>query len=1051
MASAGERAGVALVIGIGEYLHAEQVRPLRFAARDAEAMAGVLTDVAVCGFPAEKVRVLTDAEATRDAVTHHLARWLPEQAKGAEIAVIFFAGHGAVQRIGHREEGYLLAHDADPDELATRGILMSDLARWIEAIDAGAVVVCLDCCHAARLIPRGDSPTAELIPRDMRLYPAMLQALTGRGRYLLAACDDGQVSVEAESWGHGLFTYHLLEGLRGAGDRDGDGRVGIAELFEYVALAVDRDARAVGSVQHPWSSAIGPGGVFLSTLSSSTVTNTATLDPLVPLPGARDPATGHLIARLETLRRSRDPGAIPEIFAALVHPEPEVRQRAKLAARALGWEQTSATIVELARRGVAEPMRSVLEGLAAFESHRDVVALLDRLVVLLQGDLRNQAILLLERKRLVLEMEKTAGVFRAIQSPLRLTRVLGQGLFTSAYAATDEEDGLGVVVRVLRPEFAGQPAVRTQFLDLARQSRRLIHQNLVLTREARAFPEHDLYFVVRDHVEGTTLRAALFAGAEFSPERVLAILGPLALALGEVHRAGLVHGGVKPSNLFVAAGDRVVLGDPSLSVLALGAARERLAYDYRYAAPEMFQGSGTVGPAADLYALGCVAFELACGRPPFAADNPFELAAMHLSRPPETPSQLGSRLGPPGDELLLKLLAKSPSGRCATAHEVVRALEGFVRTAAAPSRAAAVASGVETSEGATLGRRDSPRLDEAVSIFSFDPHTLAPSLSAASDSIPSGLTSIPRRLGRYEVIRLLGRGGMGSVYLARDVALERPVAVKVLDGIRHPGSAVARFRREARASAKLAHPGILQIHDIGEQDGVLFLALEYVGGGSLSRRLREQGPLEPEAAARLLLELAQAVHHAHEQGIIHRDLKPSNVLLTESGTPKIADFGLAKLLDESRQDEVNLTAAGTLIGTPAYMAPEQVRGEVDTIGPATDVYGLGTILYECLTGRSPFPGGSAIEVLYSHLERMPAIPRQIRPEIPAALERICLKCLAKDPSQRYAGAGELTRALVQFLGGEESPDSPIPAGSHSPQDRPTRWSRLLRWLVAPRP
>src|SRR5262249_12999348 len=158
---------------------------------------------------------------------------------------------------------------------------------------------------------------------------------------------------------------------------------------------------------------------------------------------------------------------------------------------------------------------------------------------------------------------------------------------------------------------------------------------------------------------------------EFSPERVLSILGQLALALGEVHRAGLVHGGVKPSNIFLAASDRVVLGDPGLSVPALGAARERLAYDYRYAAPELFQGVGTVAPAADLYALGCVAFELVCGCPPFAADNPFELAAMHLGRPPETPSQLGSRLGPPGDEPLLRLLAKSPSGRFASAHEVV--------------------------------------------------------------------------------------------------------------------------------------------------------------------------------------------------------------------------------------------------------------------------------------------------------------------------------------------------------------------------------------------
>ena len=163
-----------------------------------------------------------------------------------------------IHRIGHRDEGYLLPYDADPDDIVTRGLLMTDLARWIEAIDAGTVIVCLDCCHAAKVLPRGES-SAESLRRDMRIRPAMLQELTGRGRYLIASCDDGQVSLEAETWGHGLFTYHLLDGIRGAGDRDGDGRIGVAELFEHVAEAVERDARALGTIQKPWSCSIGCG------------------------------------------------------------------------------------------------------------------------------------------------------------------------------------------------------------------------------------------------------------------------------------------------------------------------------------------------------------------------------------------------------------------------------------------------------------------------------------------------------------------------------------------------------------------------------------------------------------------------------------------------------------------------------------------------------------------------------------------------------------------------------------------------------------------------
>jgi uncharacterized caspase-like protein len=210
------------------------------------------------------VKLLTDQSASRDTVAHHLFKWLPEQARGAEIAVIYFAGHGMIHQIGQREEGYLLPYDADPDDLVTRGLLMAELARWIEAIDAGAVVLCLDCCHAAKVIPRG--PTRpESQTRDMGIRPAMLQELAGRGRYLIASCDSGQVSVEAEKWGHGLFTYHLLDGIRGAGDRDGDGRIGVTELFEYVSEAVERDAHDLGMIQKPWSCSVGPGRIYLST------------------------------------------------------------------------------------------------------------------------------------------------------------------------------------------------------------------------------------------------------------------------------------------------------------------------------------------------------------------------------------------------------------------------------------------------------------------------------------------------------------------------------------------------------------------------------------------------------------------------------------------------------------------------------------------------------------------------------------------------------------------------------------------------------------------
>src|SRR3954447_22848562 len=167
-----ERAGAAVLIGIGDYLHQEQVWPLRYAARDAEAMAAILRDSEVCGFPAHKIKLLTDQSASRETVASHLSKWLPEQAHGTEIALVYFAGHGMIHRVGHREEGYLLPYDADPDDMVTRGLPMTDVARWIEAIDAGAVIVCLDCCHAGMVIPRGGK-SAESLVRDMRIRPAM--------------------------------------------------------------------------------------------------------------------------------------------------------------------------------------------------------------------------------------------------------------------------------------------------------------------------------------------------------------------------------------------------------------------------------------------------------------------------------------------------------------------------------------------------------------------------------------------------------------------------------------------------------------------------------------------------------------------------------------------------------------------------------------------------------------------------------------------------------------------------------------------------------------
>ncbi len=315
-----------------------------------------------------------------------------------------------------------------------------------------------------------------------------------------------------------------------------------------------------------------------------------------------------------------------------------------------------------------------------------------------------------------------------------------------------------------------------------------------------------------------------------------------------------------------------------------------------------------------------------------------------------------------------------------------------------------------------------------------------PSSRATTDPFPSSLraagpapveglagTTVPG----YEVLDVLGQGGMGVVYRARQVGLNRLVALKMLK----PGAAGnpesrRRFLAEAEAVARLRHPHIVQVFENGEHAGQSYLVLEYCPGGSLEKKLAGS-PLPAAEAARLTEALARAVHAGHENGIIHRDLKPANVLLAEDGTPKVTDFGLARRLDEAGQ-----TATGDVLGTPSYMAPEQATGRAKQAGPPADVYALGAILYECLSGRPPFKATTAVETLRQVLEEEPVPPRLLNPAGPRDLETVCLKCLRKDPARRYRTAGELAEDLRRYQTGE-----PVAARPVGRLERAWLWAR----------
>jgi WD40 repeat protein/tRNA A-37 threonylcarbamoyl transferase component Bud32 len=283
----------------------------------------------------------------------------------------------------------------------------------------------------------------------------------------------------------------------------------------------------------------------------------------------------------------------------------------------------------------------------------------------------------------------------------------------------------------------------------------------------------------------------------------------------------------------------------------------------------------------------------------------------------------------------------------------------------------------------------------------------------------------------YEILGELGRGGMGVVYKARQVKLGRLVALKMILAGGHAGADdLTRFKTEAEAIARLQHPNIVQIYEIGERDGLPFFALEFCPGGSLAKKLARV-PLQPKEAAALVEALARAMQAAHHRGIIHRDLKPANVLLAEDGAPKITDFGLAKKLDTP-----GATSTGVIMGTPSYMPPEQAAGKNKAVGPRADIYALGAILYELLTGRPPFTAATSVDILLQVMQDEPVPVRRLQPKVPRDLETICLTCLQKDPTRRYPTASELSDDLYRYLKGE-----PVRARPVGTVERLLKWSR----------
>src|SRR5881275_1178714 len=287
-------------------------------------------------------------------------------------------------------------------------------------------------------------------------------------------------------------------------------------------------------------------------------------------------------------------------------------------------------------------------------------------------------------------------------------------------------------------------------------------------------------------------------------------------------------------------------------------------------------------------------------------------------------------------------------------------------------------------------------------------------------------------LGDYELLEDVGRGGQGVVFRARQKRLNRTVALKVISLGQWASKAhLKRFRLEAEAAAKLEHPGIVPIHEVGERDGSCYFSMKFIEGGQLDEVVR-RAPMSIRQAVELIVKVARTVHYAHEHGILHRDIKPGNILLDQKGEPHLTDFGLARLVES----ESSVTQTLDVLGTPSYMAPEQAVGNNAAVSSATDVYGLGAVLYQLLTGQPPFAGGATYETIKLLLDTEPKQPRLLNPKIDRDLSTICLKCLEKDPKRRYSSALALGEDLERWVKHE-----PIQARRTGILTRGKKWMR----------
>jgi eukaryotic-like serine/threonine-protein kinase len=560
------------------------------------------------------------------------------------------------------------------------------------------------------------------------------------------------------------------------------------------------------------------------------------------------------------------------------------------------------------------------------------------------------------------------------RGPFRIGRyvveeLLGGGGTALVFGARHHLLGKAVAIKVLRHELASDPVHAERFLRGARLASQLQHPHVVTVHDFGRDDAHGLIYLVMDRLSGPTLAQVLERTGPLSVERSIVVLRQLASALHHAHSRGVVHRDIHPGNVVLedisGRTDFAKLCDFGLSKLADAAERITLAGSVigtpAYMAPEQIRGVEPLGPTVDVYAFGVTAYEMLSGTLPHTGASTVAMIASRLTER-ATPLRQHLDLPPVLDDVVMRCLSEEPAGRPASAVEI---------------------------EAALLGLGGDPSLRAGVS-----------SIGHVAARLPVDLTGTT--VGSYHVLSLVGSGGVGSVYLAEHPVIGSRVAIKVL----HPELATRaemcrRFVEEARACGAIGSAYIPRYHDFGAlSDGRPYAVMEYLEGHTLEARLAAEGPLALETVVSTASQVAEAMAHAHAIGIVHCDLKPANIFLTGDAV-KVLDFGIARAM---HGPERTRTTHGGFLGSPGHCAPEQISG--DAVGPASDVYSLGSTIFEMLTGRAPFEG-EVDEILRAKISSAAPPVRELRSDVPARVGQTLARMLARSPSDRVANMQEV--------------------------------------------